>query len=147
MCIRDSATPISQPGELPRLLASLQKVRGAGQIIVLVVSEPSIENQAAEKVQSVVSRFPSLNTVVIGAPELALIQQRMEQLGLGKLQKEIGLSGYGAVRNLGLVMADVQMCIRDRACTRVSRISEKATCKPASSCRARQARYLKEWVP
>ena len=31
----------------------------------------------------------------------------MEQLGLGKLQKEIGLSGYGAVRNLGLVMADV----------------------------------------
>ena len=101
------ATPISQPGELPRLLASLQKVRGAGQIIVLVVSEPSIENQAAEKVQSVVSRFPSLNTVVIGAPELALIQQRMEQLGLGKLQKEIGLSGYGAVRNLGLVMADV----------------------------------------
>ena len=103
----DHATPISQPGELPRLLASLQKVRGAGQIIVLVVSEPSIENQAAEKVQSVVSRFPSLNTVVIGAPELALIQQRMEQLGLGKLQKEIGLSGYGAVRNLGLVMADV----------------------------------------
>ena len=101
----DHATPISQPGELPRLLASLQKVRGAGQIIV--VSEPSIENQAAEKVQSVVSRFPSLNTVVIGAPELALIQQRMEQLGLGKLQKEIGLSGYGAVRNLGLVMADV----------------------------------------
>ena len=103
----DHATPISQPGELPRLLASLQKVRGAGQIIVLEVSEPSIENQAAEKVQSVVSRFPSLNTVVIGAPELALIQQRMEQLGLGKLQKEIGLSGYGAVRNLGLVMADV----------------------------------------
>ena len=32
---------------------------------------------------------------------------RLEQLGLGKLQKEIGLSGYGAVRNLGLVMADV----------------------------------------
>ena len=31
----------------------------------------------------------------------------MEQLGLGKLQKEIGLAGYGAVRNLGLVMANV----------------------------------------
>ena len=59
------------------------------------------------KIQGVVSRYPSLNSVVIGAPELALIQQRMEQLGLGKLQKEIGLSGYGAVRNLGLVMADV----------------------------------------
>ena len=103
----DHATPISAPGELPRLLHSLQKVRGIGQIVVLVVSEPSIENQAAEKVQTQVSQYPSLNVAVVGAPELALIQQRMEQLGLGKLQKEIGLSGYGAVRNLGLVMADV----------------------------------------
>ncbi len=103
----DHATPISQPGELPRLLTSLQKVRGLGQIIVLVISEPSIEAQAAEKVQATVSRFSSLNAVVVGAPELALIQQRMEQLGLGKLQKEIGLAGYGAARNLGLVLADV----------------------------------------
>lgn len=103
----DHMTPVSQSGELPRLLASLQKVRGLGQIVVLVVSEPSIEIQAAEKIQSVVSNYPSLSTVVIGAPELALIQQRMEQLGLGKLSKEIGLSGYGAVRNLGLVVADV----------------------------------------
>ena len=89
----DHATPISAPGELPRLLHSLQKVRGIGQIVVLVVSEPSIENQAAEKVQTQVSQYPSLNVAVVGAPELALIQQRMEQLGLGKLQKEIGLSG------------------------------------------------------
>ena len=103
----DHATPISAPGELPRLLASLQKVRGLGQVLVLVVSEPSIENQASEKVQAAVSRFPSLNTLVIGSSELALVQQRMEQLGLGKLQKEIGLAGYGAVRNLGLVMANV----------------------------------------
>lgn len=33
------------------------------------------------------------------------MQQRMEQLGLGKLTREVGLSGYGAVRNLGLVVA------------------------------------------
>lgn len=103
----DHATPLTQPGELPRLLTSLQKVRGLGQIILLVVSEPSIEAQAAKKVQATALRFPSLNIVVAGAPEVSLIQQRMEQLGLGKLQKEIGLSGYGAVRNLGLVMADV----------------------------------------
>ena len=103
----DHTTPISQPGELPRLLASLQKVRGLGQILVLVVSEPSIEMQAVEKIQGVVSRYSTLNALVVGAPELALVQQRMEQLGLGKLQKEIGLAGYGAVRNLGLVLADV----------------------------------------
>ena len=102
----DHMTPISQPGELGRCLKSLQKVRGIGQIVVLVASEPTIENQAAEKVQATVSQFPGLNVVVVGAPELALIQQRMEQLGLGKLAKEVGLSGYGAIRNLGLLVAD-----------------------------------------
>lgn len=102
----DHTTPISQPGELPRLLASLQKVRGLGQIVILVISEPSIENQAAEKVQAVASQYASLDIAVVGAPELGLIQQRMEQLGLGKLSKEIGLSGYGAMRNLGLVVAN-----------------------------------------
>ncbi|WP_417143638.1 glycosyltransferase family 2 protein [Raoultibacter massiliensis] len=102
----DHTTPLTQQGELGRCLDSLQKVQGLGQIVILVVSEPSIENQAAEKVQAIASQFPSLNIVVIGAPEHALIQQRMEQLGLGRLNKEIGLSGYGAVRNLGLVVAN-----------------------------------------
>ena len=103
----DHATPLKNPGELPRLLASLQKVRGIGQIIVLVAADQSTEAQAADKVQDIVSRFPSLNVAVIGAAEYGLVQQRMEQLGLGKLQKEIGLSGYGAIRNLGLVLANV----------------------------------------
>ena len=103
----DHTTPLSNPGELPRLLTSLQKVRGIGQIIVLVAAEPAISDQAAEKVQDIVSRFPSLNIAIIGADECNLVQQRMEQLGLGKLSKEIGLTGYGAIRNLGLVLANV----------------------------------------
>ncbi len=103
----DHMTPIDSPGELPRLLTSLQKVRGIGQIVVLVASETSIEAKAAEKVQDIASRFPSLNIAVIGGAELSLVRQRMEQLGLGKLTKEIGLSGYGAIRNFGLVIADV----------------------------------------
>lgn len=103
----DHATPLAQPGELGRCLESLQRVRGVGHIVILVASEPSIENQAAEKVQAVASRYPGLSTIVVGAPELALIQQRMEQLNLGRLSREVGLTGYGAVRNLGLVVANV----------------------------------------
>ncbi|MEG0682332.1 MAG: hypothetical protein RR434_02290 [Raoultibacter sp.] len=103
----DHPTPMSQAGELPRCLHSLQKVAGLGLVVILVASEPAIENQAAEKVQQIVGQFPSLNTVVIGASEYLLIQQRMEQLGSGKMSKEIGLSGYGSVRNLGLVVANV----------------------------------------
>ena len=103
----DHTTPLSNPGELPRLLTSLQKVRGIGQIIVLVAAEPAISDQAAEKVQDIVLRFPSLNIAIIGADECNLVQQRMEQLGLGKLSKEIGLTGYGAIRNLGLIVASI----------------------------------------
>lgn len=103
----DHATPLSQPGELPRLLRSLVGVGGVGQIVVLVVSEPSIETQAAEKVQQIAAQFPQLSIAVMGAPEEALLHQRLEQMGIGSLGKEIGLTGYGAVRNFGFAMANV----------------------------------------
>lgn len=100
----DHTTPISKPGELPRLLTSLQKVQGIGQIIVLVVAEPAIEVAATEKVQGIASNYPNLSIAVIGSSEAALVQQRMEQLNIGKLSKEVGLTGYSATRNLGLVL-------------------------------------------
>ena len=103
----DHTTPLSQPGELPRLLESLRKVRGLGQIVILVVSEPSIEAKAATKVQTTANSFPDLDIIVMGISELVLVQQRIEQLGLGRLNKEIGLVGYGASRNLGLLVANV----------------------------------------
>ena len=101
----DHPTPLSQEGDLPRCLESLTKVEGIGQIIVLVAAEPSIAHKAAQKTQAIAARFPELHIAVIGASEAGLVQQRMEQLGLGKLTREVGLSGYGAVRNLGLVVA------------------------------------------
>ena len=102
----DHMTPLSQQGELPRLLESLTGVEGIGQIILLVVSEPSIEAQAAQKVQQAAARFPQLSIAVMGASEQAILQQRLEQLGMGKLGREIGLSSYGAIRNFGLAMAN-----------------------------------------
>ena len=101
----DHTTPLSNPGELPRLLTSLQKVRGIGQIIVLVAAEPAISDQAAEKVQDIVSRFPSLNIAIIGADECNLVQQRMEQLGLGKLTQMGSVTCWGGVWILGVVVA------------------------------------------
>lgn len=103
----DHMTPLSQPGELPRLLQSLVEVKGVGQIIILVVSERAIEVQAAEKVQQIAAQFPQLSIAVVGAPEEALLHQRLEQLGFGSLSKEIGLAGYGALRNFGFAVASV----------------------------------------
>lgn len=102
----DHTTSIAQQGELGRCLSSLEKVEGLGLVIVLVAADAGIENQAAEKVQTIAAAHPQINTLVMGAPELALVRQRMEQLNIGLLRTEIGLSGYGAVRNLGLVVAN-----------------------------------------
>ncbi len=102
----DHTTALTQQGELARCLDSLRKVVDLGQIIILVASEPSIEMQAAEKVQAIATQFSDMDILVIAAPEHLLIQQRMEQLGVGKMGKEVGLAGYGAIRNLGLVVAN-----------------------------------------
>ena len=84
----DHPTPLSQEGDLPRCLESLTKVEGIGQIIVLVAAEPSIAHKAAQKTQAIAARFPELHIAVIGAAEAGLVQQRMEQLGLGKLTRK-----------------------------------------------------------
>lgn len=103
----DHPTAPNQPGELGRCLESLAKVEGLGLVVILVSADVSIEAQAAEKVQAVASAHPEVTTLVVGAPELALIEQRMAQLNIERLNKEIGLAGYGAIRNLGLVVANV----------------------------------------
>lgn len=102
----DHTTGITQAGELGRCLKSLEGVEGVGLVVVLVAAEAGLENQAAEKVRAVAANHPALNVLVIGAAELALVRQRMEQLNIGQLKTEIGLKGYGAVRNLGLVIAN-----------------------------------------
>ncbi len=102
----DHCTPLVMEGELPRCLESLRRVNGLGAVVVLVAAEPGVENQAASKVRSVASRFSDLDIVVIGAPEAALVHQRLEQLGI-TVHNEVGLVGYGAVRNMGLLMANV----------------------------------------
>lgn len=100
----DHTTALAATGELPRCLESLRIVRGLGQIIILVAAEPAIENKAASKVRSIAEEFSDLNIAVVGAPEMALVRQRMDQLNIS-LRAEIGLSGYGSIRNLGLLLA------------------------------------------
>ena len=103
----DHKTPLGSPGELPRLLKSLAKVQGVGQIIVLVAADKGANTQAELEVQKIANKFPSLSIAVIGNAEKGLIRQRFKQLGLGELSHEVGLSGYSAIRNLGLVVACV----------------------------------------
>ena len=103
--VYDHMTQLGQPGELPRCLESLQHVNNVGQILILVVADPEVAGKAADKVRKIADSFADLDVTVIGTDEMALVQQRMMQLGMGKLQREISLEGYAPVRNLGLVLA------------------------------------------
>ncbi len=103
----DHTTALSQEGELGRCLESLKKVEDLGLIVVLVAADERIETAALEKVHSVVANYPDLSIMVIGAPESDLVHQRIKQFGIQVGDDEIGLVGYGAIRNLGFVIADV----------------------------------------
>ncbi len=103
----DHTTALSQEGELGRCLESLKKVEGLGLVVVLVAADDGIETAAREKIRSVVANYPELSIMVIGDSELNLVRQRIEQLGILVSDEEISLVGYGAIRNLGLVIADV----------------------------------------
>ena len=101
----DHTTDINEEGELGRLLGSLECVKHLGLVIVLVVSDKGLEEKAVAKVRATAAEYPSLNIVVIGAVELDIVRERMKQLGIDNVSRQIGLGSYGAVRNLGLVIA------------------------------------------
>ncbi len=104
----DHPTPLDMTGDLFRCLESLAKVRGLGQVIVIAAAEdPAVAAQAVVKVQEICNRFPQMHTLVIGEASAAIITQRLEQFGFGDLSQEIGLGGYSAVRNLGLVVSNI----------------------------------------
>lgn len=102
----DHTTGIHEEGELGRCLKSLEGVEDLGLVIILVSADRSIEYEATDKVRNIVADHPSLNVIVIGAAELAIIRERMEQLKIERVNQQIGLVGYGAMRNLGLVVAN-----------------------------------------
>lgn len=102
----DHTTNINADGELGRCLSSLEGVENLGLVIILVAADRNIEAEALQKVRTTASEHPSLSTLIIGPTELALVNQRMEQLGIHDVSQQIGLRGYGAIRNLGLVVAN-----------------------------------------
>ncbi len=102
----DHTTNINDEGTLGRCLESLENVDDLGLVIILVVADRKVSVEAADKVRKTVSEHPSLNTLIIGDAELSLVRQRMEQLEIEQVSTQIGLRGYGAVRNLGLVIAN-----------------------------------------
>lgn len=103
----DHLTPMSQEGELPRLLDSLKGIDYVSHVVILVVSDNTIVEPAAIKIERLTMQYPEFNTMVIGADELSVIHKRAEELGITNVNKEIALTSYGAIRNVGLTIAQI----------------------------------------
>ncbi|MDR2587521.1 MAG: hypothetical protein LBC23_04580 [Coriobacteriales bacterium] len=102
----DHVTPLTHQGELPRCLASLRDNDVDIPILLLVVSESGVEREASLKIREIASAYlETLDLRVFDAGILAQFHTRADQLGLAAIKEGISLTGYGAVRNFGLVVA------------------------------------------
>jgi hypothetical protein len=104
--VYDHPTPIDGESPLPECLRSLQGVRGLGKVVVLVATtDASIEHEAEDRVRAILEEFPELDTLVFGPAELGSLHRRLEQLEFPDMVAGVSLTGYGAVRNAGLIAA------------------------------------------
>ncbi|MDR1183428.1 MAG: hypothetical protein LBK67_01370 [Coriobacteriales bacterium] len=102
----DHVTPLTHQGELPRCLASLRDNGVTVPIILFVVSESGVEREASLKINEIAVAYrETLDIRVFDAVLLAQFHARAEQLGLTAIKEGVSLTGYGAMRNFGLVVA------------------------------------------
>lgn len=104
----DHPTPVDSDGTLPECLRSLEGVEGLGKVILIVAAtDPSIEHAAEDRVRDILGDFPDIDALVFGPAELGSLHRRLEQVEFADMISGVTLTGYGAVRNVGLIAAAV----------------------------------------
>ena len=103
----DHMTPITNQGELVRCLTSMRCMEEKAPVVILVVAEKGVEEEALRKIRFEAAHYPELNITVVGAPEEEAMHARMAQMGIGDYAHGLSLTGYSAVKNLGLAYAAV----------------------------------------
>ncbi|MGI6754533.1 MAG: glycosyltransferase family 2 protein [Atopobiaceae bacterium] len=102
----DHATPIAKPvPELETCLESLEQVRGVLRVVILLVAPSSCVDAARARVNAICRAHPNLNPLIVGPREAGYITSAVHVVA-PKLEGEtVSLRGYGAIRNMGLVVA------------------------------------------
>jgi len=107
--VYDHPTPLDEiEPSLIACLRSLQQVDGLGRVVVIVaVTDEAIAHEAEDRVREIVDDFPDIDAFVFGPAELGSLHRRLEQLEFADMIEGLTLTGYGAVRNVGLIAAAV----------------------------------------
>lgn len=100
----DHATPIDTPApQLADCLKSLEQVAGLGSVIILVVASPDVEERAVHRVSDIAAASGLPDVVIVDSFKAAGLRDQYAHMLPAELSGAIGLVGYGAVRNLGLL--------------------------------------------
>lgn len=106
----DHPTPLDQEGTLPRLLTSLVPLLSAEDHIVVVAAatHDSLAGQTETRVRELLAAFTSQGSVhLFSSSHLAVFQDFCRQQGHPAFCSLLSLNGYGAIRNLTLVLANL----------------------------------------
>ncbi len=104
----DHPTPLGESGTLPDCLRSVENLEGLGRVVVIVATtEESIEHAAEDAVHEILEDYPGLDSIVVGPAEMGSLHRRLEQLEFADVIDGASLSGYGGVRNVGLMVGAV----------------------------------------
>lgn len=102
----DHATPITKPvPELETCLESLEQVRGVLRVIVLLVAPSSCAEAARARVNAICRAHPNLNPLIVGPREAGYVINALHVVAPNLEGETVSLRGYGAIRNMGLVVA------------------------------------------
>ncbi|MHB8965216.1 MAG: hypothetical protein ACYC52_04515 [Coriobacteriia bacterium] len=83
-------------------------MNGLGRVILIVAAtDASIEHEAEDRVREILDDFPGLDSLVVGPAEMSSLHRRLEQLEFADVSAGVSLEGYGAVRNVGLIVAAI----------------------------------------
>lgn len=97
----------SEHPDLARCLDSLDQVKGVMRTFILLVAPPGVEEAARARVDEIAANHPHLNPLVIGREEARPIQNAVVNCAPRLSGETVGLRGYGAIRNLGLLCCAV----------------------------------------
>jgi hypothetical protein len=102
-------TALNDPNPpLVQMLESMRRTRKVERIIIVVrTTDPSLEVRADERVRELLQEFSDMGIFVMGPAERGSLERRLDQLDLGFMIPAISQEGYGAARNLGLIVAAV----------------------------------------
>ena len=104
----DHATPVDAPEpELARCLDSLEQVRGVMRTVILLVAPPEAAGQARARVDTICAEHPNLTPLVVGEAEARTVQNAVIAAAPRLSGETVSLRGYGAIRNLGLMVASI----------------------------------------